>query len=63
MCVSSLAAAGGYSARIDNSAYTGRLDVLGLGSSQGGGAPTPIGDFYLTTGGSMLVLGGKKTLL
>ena len=48
---------------IDNSAQTGQLNVLGIGTSQGGGAPTPVGDFYLTTGGKLLLLVTEDTLL
>ena len=58
--VKSLSAAGGLYMQIDNSAYTGQLTVLGIGTNQGGGAPTPVGDFYLTAGGSLVVLGGKS---
>ena len=58
--VKSLSAAGGKSMQIDNSAYTSALTVLGVGTSQGGGAPTPVGDFYITTAGAMTVLGGES---
>ncbi|HWU85375.1 MAG TPA: hypothetical protein VN028_08555, partial [Rhodocyclaceae bacterium] len=59
--VASMSAAGGRSMLIDNTAYTGTLNVLGLGSSQGGGAPTPVGNVFLSTGGAMTLLGGKST--
>ncbi|MBS0322519.1 MAG: filamentous hemagglutinin N-terminal domain-containing protein, partial [Proteobacteria bacterium] len=58
--VSALTAAGGMSMLVDNTDWTQRLTVLGIGTAQGGGSPTPVGNFYLSTGGSMLLLGGKS---
>ncbi|RTL49257.1 MAG: hypothetical protein EKK46_14590, partial [Rhodocyclaceae bacterium] len=59
--VTSLSAAGGKYMVVDNTAQTSRLTILGIGTSQGGGAPTPVGDMYITTGGDMLLLGGKSS--
>ena len=59
--VDSLSVAGSRSALIDNTLHTGVLNVLGLGSSQGGGTPTPVGNVFLSAGGDMVLLGGKST--
>lgn len=59
--VGTFSAAGGQSMYVDNTAWTGSLTVAGLGTAQGGGSPTPIGNMFLTTGGKMLLVGGKST--
>jgi filamentous hemagglutinin family protein len=56
--VANLGAAGGHLTEIYNNT-TNDLTVIGLGSAKAG-APTPIGDFYLTTWGSLLLIGGQS---
>jgi filamentous hemagglutinin family protein len=56
--VANLGAAGGHLTEIYNGT-TSDLTVIGLGSAMAG-APTPIGDFYLTTWGNLLLIGGQS---